>query len=419
MQLIIHRGAQQVGGSCVELSYLDSTILLDIGLPLDSSFNDDPELNLPQPLFDEIRQETKKINGVLLSHAHMDHYGLAGMLPQDIPIYCGHASADLMNITSKIRPLNRQPIDLQFYKHRKLFNIGPFSITPYLMDHSAFDSYGFLICAGEKNLFYTGDFRAHGRKANTFNYLINNPPDVDILLMEGTMVGSRSDEPVLTEEELEDKFLQVISETPGIVMVSASSQNIDRLVTIFKATKRSQRRLIIDFYTAEILEKLGKYAKIPQDSWPRIRVCYPQRLAQRFEKLGLIDILSKHRQQGVKWIRLHEIEDKVVLLVRPGFLFDIKKFLRLKDATWIYSMWPGYFDRSIPLKNMKTYFQGKGVRIEYLHTGGHAKIQDLVKMVEALKPSILIPIHSFHSEKFTDHFSNVRLLNDGEVFRID
>ena len=408
-----------MGGSCVELSHMGHTILLDVGLPLESSFDDDPESHLPQPLFDEVRQGIKKINGVLLSHAHMDHYGLAGMLPQDIPVYCGHASADLMELTSRISLHNMQPVAPQFYKNREPFSIGPFSITPYLMDHSAFDSYGFLICAGGKNLFYTGDFRAHGRKAKTFDFLIKNTPNVDILIMEGTMVGSRSDELALTEEELEEKFAQVISETPGIVMVSASSQNIDRLVTIFKATKRSQRRLIIDFYTAEILERLGKYANIPQATWPRIRVCYPQLLAQRFEKLGLTDILEKHRKNGISWTRLQEIEDKAVLLIRPGFLSDIKKFLSLKRATWIYSMWPGYFDRSTPLKNMKTYFQEKDVRIEYVHTGGHAKIHDLIRMAEALNPSTVIPIHSANSGKFKDHFSNVTLVNDGEIYQID
>jgi len=32
---------------------------------------------------------------------------------------------------------------------------------------------------------------------------------------------------------------------------------------------------------------------------------------------------------------------------------------------------------------------------------------------------MLIPIHSFHSEKFKDYFTNVRLVKDGEVLRID
>ena len=419
MQLIIHRGAHQVGGSCVELSYMDSTILLDVGLPLDSHFDDDQELHLPQPLFDEIRQGVKKINGVLLSHAHMDHYGLAGMLPPDIPIYCGPAAADLIKLTSRISPHNMQTFTPRFFKDREAFNIGSFSITPYLVDHSAFDAYGFLISAGGKNLFYTGDFRAHGRKAKIFDKLINDLPKMDVLVMEGTMIGSRSDELSLTERELEDKFVQLIQESPGIVLVSASSQNIDRLVTIFKANMRTQRLFIIDFYTAEILEKLGKYANIPQASWSRIRVCYPKRFAKWFKMLGLSDILEKHHQNGIKWTRLQEIENKAVILIRPGFLWEIEQFLNLKGATWIYSMWPGYFKTSKPLNKLQTYFENKGVRVEYLHTGGHAKKEDLVRMVDSLKPSMLIPIHSFHSENFKDDFTNVRLVKDGEVLQID
>jgi ribonuclease J len=242
---------------------------------------------------------------------------------------------------------------------------------------------------------------------------------VDVLIMEGTMVGSRSDEPAITEEELEDRFLQVISETPGIVMVSASSQNIDRLVTIFKAAQRTQRRFIIDFYTAEILERLGIYARIPQASWSRISVCYPQLLARRFEEISLTDILAKHRKNGISWSRLKEIEHKAVMLIRPGFLWDIKKFLNLKDATWVYSMWPGYFETSKPLNKLQSYFEEKNVRIEYLHTGGHAKVQDLIRLAEALNPSTVIPIHSAHAEEYKEYFSNVVLLNDGEIFRID
>ena len=54
MRLIIHRGAHQVGGSCVELNCRDSTILIDVGLPLEYNFGDDLKYNLPQPLFREL-----------------------------------------------------------------------------------------------------------------------------------------------------------------------------------------------------------------------------------------------------------------------------------------------------------------------------------------------------------------------------
>jgi len=70
------------------------------------------------------------------------------------------------------------------YESGKSFEIGPFCITPFLVDHSAYDSYSFLIEAGGKRLFYSGDFRAHGRKASLVEKLIETPPiDIDTLLL--------------------------------------------------------------------------------------------------------------------------------------------------------------------------------------------------------------------------------------------
>jgi len=210
----------------------------------------------------------------------------------------------------------------------------------------------------------------------------------------------------------------VIEETPGIVLVTTSSQNIDRIVTIFKAAVRAGWKLIIDFYTAEILERLKTYAKLPQASWHQIKVCYPQILARWFEQLDLDYILARHRQNGIKWAQIRKMENNAVMLIRAGFLYDIKKFLSLDGATWIYSLWPGYFERNKPLRNLKTYLKDKGVRYEYLHTSGHAKLEDLKKLVDAMAPETVIPIHSFHPDKFKDYFPNVRLVNDGEIVNL-
>lgn len=174
MRFTIHRGSHQVGGSCVEINHRDATILLDLGLPLDYDVSEDPELHLPLPLFDNLRKGEKTVDAVILSHAHLDHYGLAHMLPKRVPVYCGNASAELMAITGIMSPQKTQPIQFNTFEAWKPFQIGAFLVTPYLMDHSAFDAYGFLISAGGKSLFYTGDFRGHGRKAKLLKRFVKN-----------------------------------------------------------------------------------------------------------------------------------------------------------------------------------------------------------------------------------------------------
>ncbi len=418
MELIIHRGAHQIGGNCIEIRYGDAAILVDEGLPLDSRADEPLETNEPKPLFQDIRHGRKRIDGVLLSHAHLDHYGLAGLLPEEIPIHCGQATAELIGITARINRKKRTPPSFHTFETGKEFSIGPFSIKPYLVDHSAFDAHAFLISAGGKHLFYTGDFRSHGRKAGTIDRLMKHPPKVDVMVIEGTMLGPRSHEAHFTETQLEEEFLRVINETAGAVLVTAAGQNIDRLVTIYKAAKRARRRFIIDFYTAETLEKLGKYARVPQPSWPGVHVCYPRRLERFFKVMGLDDILQRHRSNRVSWTAIGKNEDNAVMLTRPGFLPDIQEYLALKNATWIYSMWPGYLERENAFDDLRAYLQEKGVRIEILHTSGHAGLPDLIKLVEAVNPKVVIPIHSNHPELLRSHIAIVKLVSDGELVAV-
>ena len=142
MNIVIHRGACQIGGSCIEISHTGNAILLDLGLPLDSDSSQDPESYLPQPLFEKILNGEKTIGAVILSHAHLDHYGLVDLLPRNIPVYCGAASAELMMATRKLAQGQDSEFKTVSLSHQKPFSVGAFTVTPFLMDHSAFDAYG-------------------------------------------------------------------------------------------------------------------------------------------------------------------------------------------------------------------------------------------------------------------------------------
>ena len=46
-RVCVHRGTQQIGGTCIELESAGARILLDLGLPLDADPTSDPCLLLP------------------------------------------------------------------------------------------------------------------------------------------------------------------------------------------------------------------------------------------------------------------------------------------------------------------------------------------------------------------------------------
>jgi len=99
---------------------------------------------------------------------------------------------------------------------------------------------------------------------------------------------------------------------------------------------------------------------------------------------------------------------------RGGEHWDLRTFLDLKGGTWIYSMWHGHFDQNKSLRNLKSYLEEKEIWIEELHTSGHATISELIDLANTLSPKMIIPIYTFHPEKFKNQFSNVRLMDNGE-----
>ena len=210
---------------------------------------------------------------MVISHPHQDHYGLVKYLRPDIPIVIGEAASRILRVASQFTLSGHVLARTIPLKDRQPLDIGPFKVTPYLVDHSAYDAYSLLVSSGNRKLFYTGDFRAHGRKGKLFERLLRDPPTgVDVLLMEGTTIDrADSDEETQTESDLETGFVQHFNESKVMVLVWSSGQNIDRLVTVYRACKQTGRQLIIDLYTAEILKATGN-PNIPQGTWDDVRV---------------------------------------------------------------------------------------------------------------------------------------------------
>ena len=428
MNIVIHRGTHEIGGSCVELATQNSRVLIDAGLPLNDTNTAKEKSAFPLTLAESLKRTSPPLSGIVISHPHMDHYGLVPGFPPDVPVYSGKVAAALMKLSIGISHKDETWSNSRMFSSGVRFNVGDFIITPYMMDHSGFDSYAFLIEANGRRIFYSGDFRDHGRKAQTVKRFLTNPPaDIDVLLLEGTTVGQSRGEFTLSEEELESEFAKLINQTAGPVFVTLAGQNIDRVVTVFKAAKRTGRMFVIDPYIAEVLDQIrlqyetsGTECKIPHASWPQIKVCYLQNLCRWLKRNGREDILSRNLKYGVNWRFLSENQSKIVMIVRPSSPDEILKkgYFDLTKARWIYSMWQGYLETDKKLAAFDRDLRAKATAINYLHTSGHATVEALQALATALTPGKIIPIHTAHPEQFSELFSNVVTVNDGIAYPV-
>ena len=163
MRVCIHRGAHEIGGTCVEIESQGKQIVLDIGLPLDSDIQD-----VPLPPVKGFDRPDESLLGVVISHPHQDHYGLAGKLPTGTPLLIGSGAERILEAASVFVPGKVRFDNVIHLQARMPIALGPFIVTPFLMDHSAYDAYAILVEADGKRLFYSGNLQAHGRKAKLF-----------------------------------------------------------------------------------------------------------------------------------------------------------------------------------------------------------------------------------------------------------
>jgi ribonuclease J len=286
------------------------------------------------------------------------------------------------------------------------------------MDHSAFDSRSFLLSAGGRTVFYTGDFRAHGRKWQLFHRLpAKLPRKIDVLLMEGTHVGNPRG-PLRTETDIKNKIQATGMKYSGLKFVYTSGQNIDRLVSFYKAARHSGKALVLDLYTAFILDSL-KYPGIPHPSrrFPEIKVLYSKPYMKRLAMAGLKDAWDKYRPYQVWPRQIARKPGDYFLMYRPGVIKEIEEIGSFKDSVLIYSLYSGYRTEKSYAKVL-AFLQKYGISETIIHTSGHAYPKHLWLLANKLNPGVLIPVHTFDPEGFKSIYPNVKVLQDGESFDI-
>lgn len=408
MNVRIHRGAAQVGGTCIEVEHDGRRIVLDAGMPMG-------ELPVMRDLLPDVPGLWARGDGALLgvffSHIHPDHIGLADLVEPSVPVHVGARGAAICRETRFFVPCALDLPEPRPLRDGVPVSLGPFAVTPLAVDHGVDDAFALLVEAGGHRLLYSGDLRGHGCDADCLDRLARRAGRIDVLLLEGTRVGGHGRHTELSETQVEEACAGRIAAAEGAVVAFASAQNLDRVEAIARAARRAGRTPVIDLYGASLFDATGRgrpcEARVRVEWWQRRR------------------IIEEHAFERTRAIRRHRIYDEE-LAARAGELVIIGRTSALEtfeslglllggDALW--SMWPGYLEMASSREALRV-LRRNGTRVHVVHASGHARPEDLRRLVEQLDPRRVVPVHTQFPEEMATVVGAGEPRADGEWWAV-
>ena len=83
----------------------------------------------------------------------------------------------------------------------------------------------------------------------------------------------------------------------------------------------------------------------------------------------------------------------------------------------LWSLWAGYL-REGSGRRLEQRVRETGLDFAMLHTSGHASVKDLRRLVDAVRPGRVVPMHSEATDRFAELFPRVERHADGEWWEV-
>ncbi len=366
-------------------------IIIDMGLQF-------PEDNMPGidyiiPNVKSLIPKKRKIRGILITHAHMDHIGgipyLMRELGHQIPIFGTDLTlAIIAKRQEEFRTGSNGELNLQEVSNDTKLDLGAFQIEFFGVSHNIPGSLGVVAHTPIGTLAHTGDFKIDIRSSIagvTELDKLKRLGDDGVLLLMSDSTNAKEPGRQFSEVEIQHEMEDIIKNAPGRLIIGTFASLLGRLNEIIQLAEKHDKRVAVDGRSMrtniEIASRLG-YMKInpaimidPTEvkDFPKNKIIILVTGAQGEENAVLMRIVSKRHK---------------VLKIESG-----------DTVVFSSSVIPGN-ERQVQYLTDKLYRDGADVinyRMLDIHAGGHAKQEDLKLLIQTVRPKYLMPIEGNHS----------------------
>ncbi|GIL57528.1 hypothetical protein Vafri_12738 [Volvox africanus] len=380
-------GLGEIGMNCMLAGVRDRFVVIDAGL----MFPDFSDLGMQKilPDTDFLAQWKDRIEALIITHGHEDHIGalpwVVPALDPSTPIY---ASSFVMELIKRRLMEYNLWDEKRFIKFemRQRFQAGPFDIEPVRVTHSIPDCCGLIMRSSEGTLVHTGDWKIDeqpldGEQFDRELFMALGSEPVALMMSDSTNVLSpgRTLSEQVVHDSIVDKVLQ--HNGKGRVICTQFASNVHRLYGVKRAADASGRKIC--FVGASLSHYL-------EASWRDGRAPFnPKELVQPEE--------------------LRHMDPNQVLIVTTGSQGEPRAQLCMaaREESSMLKILPNdlvlYSAKVIPgnegkVSKMLNALAAQGARVrqsraDNLHTSGHAYQEELVEVLQSVRPQHFLPVH--------------------------
>ena len=389
-------------------------IAVDLGV----AFADDalPGIDLIMPDIRYLAEERRNLLGLVLTHAHEDHFGaLLDLWPKlKLPVYATPFTAALLQAKRESEP-GAPEIPVNVVPLGGRFTLGPFDIELVSMAHSIPESNGLIIRTPLGTVLHTGDWKIDPTP------LIGPPTDEVKLRSLGNegclaLVGDSTNafragrSP--SETDVAKCLAELIRTAPARVAVTTFASNVARLRAVAQAAAACGREVVVVGRAMERIAQVARetgyldgiqdfrpvevYGHLPPDKV--LALC----TGSQGEARAALSRIAQDDHPEVAFSR----GDRVILSARaiPG---NEKAVMRVIN---------GLVSQGIEVVTDRTHL---------VHVSGHPRIDELREMIGWVRPQILVPAHGepLHMAEHAEvargaGVGQVVLCRDGELVRL-
>jgi ribonuclease J len=381
-----------------------SWLAVDLGVSF-ASEEHLPGIDLILPDIRYLVQERKNLAGLVLTHAHEDHYGaLIDLWPKlKVPVYATPFTAALLAAKRANEP-GAPEIPVTIVQLGSRFKVGPFDIELVSMAHSIPESNALIIRTPCGTVLHTGDWKIDLTPILgdvTDEKKLRALGDEGCLVLVGDSTNAVRDGRSPSEADVGKTIAGLIKSARGRVAVTTFASNVARLRTVAEAARAAEREVIVVGRAMERIVQIaretgyleGVQAFRPADAYgylPPNKVVALCTGSQGEPRAALSRIAADQHPE----VTLSR-GDMVIFSARtiPGNEKEVGRIIN------------GLIDQGIEVITDRTHM---------VHVSGHPRRAELAELIGWVKPKILIPVHG-EALHLSEHAKLARSLGVPEV----